>query len=392
MPGYHDPVQHRLRTFSADAIQEYFSQLNPIAKRITFDINTTKASYGKLWDTLSYHEQNDIINETLIKPEVSLRYFDNFLTPTPTNSSDQSYQSSTDSLTAIVFKDVNARRGSGTGQEDRGKKNNTALKPYGAKYESHDIKSFYSYDGRNLNTFGMQKVGLKVIQDEALGCFRDEHSLPFCYRTKSQINLFVLTPNPEPMAARNATALSKNVSAYPKTAAITFEIYTAEKDDSKKALDNYHRLQHQLKINLQEKKSQDLQSTSAYSTSLKPSSVITSLKNVKSPDVSFKHESKDKGLTVSKSTKSSMLQNYINSTQLNVSPKMGVNYAVFSDAYNIEEESSNLLQHCGQIDLAIGSCSSAATSDDDEKTLEEDVHLLENESTLRKGFDFLNNW
>ncbi|XP_065365203.1 uncharacterized protein LOC135958239 [Calliphora vicina] len=397
MPGYHDPIQHhrRLSSFSLDAIEEYFAQLNPIAKRIAYDINDTKANYGQLWDTLDYHEQNDIINDTLIKPEISLRYFDNFLTPTPTNSSGNSYQSSTDSLTAIVLKDVGTTRNCVGDREEGDKKKITTLKPYGGKYNPHGIKHFYSYDGRNLHTFGMQKVALKVIQDDALGCFRDEHSLPFCYRTKSQINLFVLQPITDSMAARKTIVPSKIIAAPSKTMALKpREDCSPEDEESKKALDNYHRLQHQLKMNLNEKKSQDLQKSSSSYVSIKPSSISANRKIIKSPDTSYKLENKDNKISSnSKNTKSSLLQNYINSTQINATPKIGVNYAVFSDSYNTAEESSNLLQHCGQSDLATASCSSAATSDDDEKTLEaEDVHLLDNDSNIRKGFDFLNNW
>ncbi|KAM7349204.1 uncharacterized protein ACRADG_008232 [Cochliomyia hominivorax] len=389
MPGYHDPIQHhrRLNSFSLDAIEDYFAQLNPIAKRIAYDINDTKANYGQLWDTLDYHEQNEIINDTLIKPEISLRYFDNFLTPTPTNSSGNSYQSSTDSLTAIVLKDVGAKRNAET--ED--KKKITNLKPYGGKFSAHGIKNFYSFDGRNLHTFGMQKVALKVIQDEALGCFRDEHSRPFCYRTKSQINLFVLQPKTETVTARKAIVPSKIMAAQSKTTVLKSSDSALEDEESKKALDNYQRLQHQLKMNLNEKNSQDLQKTSSSCISIKPSSISANRKLIKSPDSSYKLENKDNHL--SKNAKSSLLQNYIKSTQMNTTPKIGVNYAVFSDAYNTSEESSNLLQHCGQNDLATASCSSAATSDDDEKTLEaEDVHLLDRDSNIRKGFDFLNNW
>ncbi|KAI8126549.1 hypothetical protein CVS40_3195 [Lucilia cuprina] len=377
MPGYHDPIQHnrRLSSFSLDAIEEYFAQLNPIAKRIAYDINDTKANYGQLWETLDYHEQNDIINDTLIKPEISLRYFDNFLTPTPTNSSGNSYQSSTDSLTAIVLKDVGAARDSmGNREEEGDKKKLSTLKAYGGKFSPHGVKNFYSYDGRNLYTFGMQKVALKVIQDDALGCFRDEHS--------------------QTMAARKAIALPSKILTPPikSTALKSRDESSPQDEESKKALDNYHRLQHQLKMNLNEKKSQDLQkSSSSTYISIKPSSITANRKIIKSPDTSYKLESKEN--TNSKNAKSSLLQNYLNSTQINATPKIGVNYAVFSDAYNTAEESSNLLQHCGQSDLATASCSSAATSDDDEKTLEaEDVHLLDNDSNIRKGFDFLNNW
>lgn len=407
MPGYHDPTQHHrnLNTISLDCIEDYFAQLNPIAKRIAYDINDTKANYGHLWDTLDYHEQNDIINDTLIKPEISLRYFDNFLTPTPTNSSGSSYLSSTDSLTAIVLKDVRTCRNTDEGENKEGqdKKKSPSLKPYGVKLNSHSLKNLYAFDGRNLYTYGMQKVALKVMQDETLGSFRDEHSRPFCYRTKSQINLFIVQSNKDSItAAHKAIAPSNLTAASSKTSALKLqeENNKADEEKSQKALDNYHRLQCQLKMNLNEKKTHDLHKSSPSSTymPLKPSSISTNRKIIKSPESSYKLETKDNNHSVLssnslKGTKSSLLQTYINSTQIINTPNIGVNYAVYSDTYNATEESCNLLLHCAQSDLATVSCSSAATSDDDEKTLEaEDVHLLDSDSNIRKGFDFLNNW
>ncbi|KAF5282830.1 hypothetical protein FQR65_LT02828 [Abscondita terminalis] len=54
--------------------EKYFSKLNPIAKRLHADLNDTKATYDKLWSTLSESEQNQILTESIIKPEVCLKY------------------------------------------------------------------------------------------------------------------------------------------------------------------------------------------------------------------------------------------------------------------------------------------------------------------------------
>ncbi|KAF5300761.1 hypothetical protein FQA39_LY11006 [Lamprigera yunnana] len=54
--------------------EEYFSKLNPIAKRLHADLTDTKAAYDKLWSTLTENEQNQILTESIIKPEVCLKY------------------------------------------------------------------------------------------------------------------------------------------------------------------------------------------------------------------------------------------------------------------------------------------------------------------------------
>lgn len=54
--------------------EEYFHSINPIARRIGEDITSTKEAYEGLWNTLSIAERNQAINETIIHPEVALKY------------------------------------------------------------------------------------------------------------------------------------------------------------------------------------------------------------------------------------------------------------------------------------------------------------------------------
>lgn len=54
---------------------EYFSNLNPIASRLYTDLQETKSSYEELWKTLSEKEQQTILSESIIKPEISIKYF-----------------------------------------------------------------------------------------------------------------------------------------------------------------------------------------------------------------------------------------------------------------------------------------------------------------------------
>lgn len=54
--------------------QEYFSNLNSMAARICVDMNETKAAYDNLWTQLTDDEKNQILTESIIKPEISLKY------------------------------------------------------------------------------------------------------------------------------------------------------------------------------------------------------------------------------------------------------------------------------------------------------------------------------
>lgn len=54
---------------------EYFSNLNPTASRLYTDLQETKSSYEELWSSLSEKEQQAILTESIIKPEISVQYY-----------------------------------------------------------------------------------------------------------------------------------------------------------------------------------------------------------------------------------------------------------------------------------------------------------------------------
>ncbi|XP_015121668.1 uncharacterized protein C1orf198 homolog [Diachasma alloeum] len=54
--------------------EDYFHNLNPLARRIADDIEATKEAYEGLWGTLSLKEKNQAIDETIIQPEIALQY------------------------------------------------------------------------------------------------------------------------------------------------------------------------------------------------------------------------------------------------------------------------------------------------------------------------------
>ncbi|XP_018329362.2 uncharacterized protein C1orf198 homolog isoform X2 [Agrilus planipennis] len=53
---------------------QYFGSINTMASRLYTDMNETKVAYDKLWLSLSEKEQNQIMNESIIKPEACLQY------------------------------------------------------------------------------------------------------------------------------------------------------------------------------------------------------------------------------------------------------------------------------------------------------------------------------
>lgn len=53
---------------------EYFSTLNPIASRLYADLQETRGAYEDLWKKLSPEDQDQILTESIIKPEISIKY------------------------------------------------------------------------------------------------------------------------------------------------------------------------------------------------------------------------------------------------------------------------------------------------------------------------------
>lgn len=119
-------VNNKLKSIAED----YFSNLNPIAARIHSDIKEVQLSYENLWDTLNEHDQNEIIDESIIKPEISLQYA--LLTPTESQ--------------------INFEEG--------------------------------------LSGFNNLITGQKIVHDENYA-YRDEYSAPFSMKTNSQLNLSI---------------------------------------------------------------------------------------------------------------------------------------------------------------------------------------------------------
>ncbi|XP_068622083.1 uncharacterized protein C1orf198 [Battus philenor] len=124
-----------------EAAEEYFRTMSPLAAKIHEDITEAKNAYENIWDTLSYKEKAEIINESIIKPEIALKYT---------------------LLDSLEF-DLND-----------------------PPVPNDDLMSFF---GREHAT--------KLVRDEN-GSYRDEHSAPFLYQTKSQLNLCVLNEHRVP--------------------------------------------------------------------------------------------------------------------------------------------------------------------------------------------------
>lgn len=55
---------------------EYFCNMNSMAKRLWTDMEDTKAQYENLWGTLQEEDKNQILNDSIVKPHVFLKYSD----------------------------------------------------------------------------------------------------------------------------------------------------------------------------------------------------------------------------------------------------------------------------------------------------------------------------
>ncbi|XP_061727778.1 uncharacterized protein C1orf198 homolog [Cydia pomonella] len=144
--------------------EDYFRTMNPLASKMHEDICEAKNSYENIWDTLTEKEKTEIINESIIKPEISLKYA---------------------LLDTLEFDLDNP------------------------PVRKDDLMSFFGRDH-----------GQRIIQDENTS-YRDEHSAPFLYQTKSQLNLCVLSEHrppkepptsPPPVMSELAMSHSKVVS------------------------------------------------------------------------------------------------------------------------------------------------------------------------------------
>ncbi|KAJ2943266.1 hypothetical protein O0L34_g12071 [Tuta absoluta] len=150
-----------------DAIaEEYFRTMNPLASKIHEDIVEARNSYEHIWDTLSEKEKVEIINQSIIKPEIALKY----------------------SLLDTLEFDIND-----------------------PPVRKDDMMSFFGRDHAQ-----------RIVHDENI-TYRDEHSAPFLYQTKSQLNLCVLSEHritketvrassPPPVLTELALSHSKVVS------------------------------------------------------------------------------------------------------------------------------------------------------------------------------------
>ncbi|XP_037730950.1 uncharacterized protein LOC119561090 [Drosophila subpulchrella] len=153
-----------------EGIHSYFSQLNSLSEKITRDINRVRSSFSRdAWLALTLNEQEKILNNRLINPDIYTKYYKT----TETTSSVQEAQLKTDisksDFQQFPYKDV-----------------------------------VYSYNGQDLHTYIYQNVGLKILHDENTRDCRDEHSYPFSYRTKSQIN--ILSNDPDDVSVVGAAA------------------------------------------------------------------------------------------------------------------------------------------------------------------------------------------
>ncbi|CAB3233577.1 unnamed protein product [Arctia plantaginis] len=145
--------------------EQYFRTMNPLASKIHEDVEDAKSSYENIWETLTEKEKTEVINESLIKPDIALKY----------------------ALLDTLDFDLND-----------------------PPVRKDDLMSFFGRDH-----------GQRLIQDEHT-TYRDEHSAPFLYQTKSQLNLCMLSDcrapkeekltSPPPIMSELALSHSKVVS------------------------------------------------------------------------------------------------------------------------------------------------------------------------------------
>lgn len=150
----------------------YFSTLNPLANRIHSDISEMSQAYSNLWHDFTPRERDEVINETLIKPEYVLKYLEDVLINSPQQSVEQSM-----------------KHGGKSGSFDD--EENISVSSLDASTDSStsNIIGKYAYDEKHLITYALLLTGQRQIPDDCSGIYFDEHSAPFSFKTRSQINI-----------------------------------------------------------------------------------------------------------------------------------------------------------------------------------------------------------
>ncbi|XP_049316542.1 uncharacterized protein LOC105221854 [Bactrocera dorsalis] len=444
--------------------QDYFSNLNPLAQRVASDINITKSSYGMLWYTLKENQQNEIINQTLINPEISLKYLENLsLSASSLSSSPSSSSSSSASLSTTSAEHILPSSSKDRGQNYSPNVNNSntshsltenfvqtqnllsktfvarpmhtvhshqigKLKPPSSppppppttskklkrientEKQKNDLRSLqtvrngpangrnekrdYIYDGINLHTYIAQKVALKIIYDDVLRAYPDEHSQPFSYRTKSQIDL----QQQYYEADLNDINLNTNFDYKCLTSNESCNINLVKNVDLTK---NYDCLQKELKSTL----SNHLKPSRKNKRLLPISQEVSNILPAKANQVLSSPLLNKSKIESSRCLKENVVKHTSEgSFLLDFKPKQSnLNYAVYTDVYIEKGESATLMYNCSNSGILTESSNSlTTTSDDDEQSNHEYINenddektlcrLLENDLNLRRGFDFLNNW
>lgn len=152
-------------------MRDYFESLNPLARKISADIADIADSYSNLWNGFTNEEQNELVDVTLIKPNLILKYVDDMK-----NERNLKKRLSKDDATIITDTDSNNDRLSLCSSNSN-------------SYRSNEFSHIYLYNGKDLCTFGQIITALRYNQDDLCGVYRDEHSEPFNSKTKSQMNL-----------------------------------------------------------------------------------------------------------------------------------------------------------------------------------------------------------
>lgn len=298
----------------------YFSTINPIAAKIKLDISEVAGAYEHLWNRFSCLEQNDVINETLIRPELVLKYFD------------QLRSSSGKTLT--------------------------------------DDSNGHLYDLKHISTYAKQRTGLKRIQDDVCGVYRDEHSPPFAMKTKSQIalNLFerddgttcmdvIDTPVHTAAVVPESTEILPVISVLKASPAIKSSIPPVESVPVPESPDS----------------SIASKPTSYYDLSSKDSEALPLLQFSKQPMIQHQHHPPPAA------SRGNFLTKFITGTVNSSGPSSGIR----------PEDEQRLVANMA---ASAGLNSSSSGGEDDEKQNFNEFNTLLEQHDLKKGYDFLNNW
>lgn len=169
------------------AADAYFANLNSLAKRIHLSFD----------DSGRFNQQHDATPGEV----VALKYFKDILSPSSPPPSNHEKSMKNNGNTGELCDDEDEDGILSTFSSDSSSCTDSSAR--------NNIINKYLFDEKHLLTYARLITGEKQSHDDICGVYLDEHSAPFSFKSKSQINLNMFKVEPDPLSAESSTKPSQ---------------------------------------------------------------------------------------------------------------------------------------------------------------------------------------